>query len=68
MSMIIETFLICDGCAETSGVDDRTQNYSARELRDSAKKDGWIYIIEGLPKKGKDLCFECKNKIDSKKL
>ncbi len=56
MGFIRETFLICDGgCGETFGVDDRTQNYSAKKLRADAKKyEEWIY------RKGEDLCVECK--------
>ena len=56
MGFIRETFLICDGrCGETYGVDDRTQNYSAKELRRKAKKfEEWVY------RKGEDLCCDCK--------
>lgn len=52
MSIVIETFLVCDGnCGTNFGVDDRTQTGKTHRLR--AKYNGWkVY-------NGKDYCPEC---------
>lgn len=53
MSIVIETFLICDGCGENFGVDDRMQTGKTHRLR--AKAEGWkVY-------NGKDFCSDCIN-------
>lgn len=53
MSIVIETFLLCDTpqCGETYGVDNRWQ--TGRNHRIQAKKEGWSFI------KGKDYCEKC---------
>lgn len=56
-----ETFLSCDNCPNTFGVDNMAMGYNSKELREQAKKDDWVY------KNGKDLCPECKEQ-SSKKL
>lgn len=53
MSAIIERFLICDGCHESFGVDDRHRTIEKQRI--AAKSEGWIYI------KGKDYCDVCGN-------
>lgn len=52
MSIVVETFLICDGhCGQTFGVDNRHQSGQAH--RANAKQDGWQV------KNNKDYCPEC---------
>lgn len=54
MALIIEKFLLCDGCDESFGVYDRI--FHGWMLRNDAKKDGWIC------KNGTDICPECQKK------
>lgn len=51
MSVIIETILFCDDCAEQCGGDDRSQN--AKAIRAARKEDGWIQ------RGSKDYCPKC---------
>ncbi len=53
MSLIIEKFLMCDCCGETSGVD--TRSYDAKMQRDLSKKEGWVQ------RGSKDYCENCKS-------
>lgn len=53
MSSVIERFLICDGCNDNIGVDNRHRTIKQQRL--AAKKEGWIYY------KGKDYCDVCSN-------
>lgn len=55
MSIVVETFLICDGCNTNYGVDSR--HLSAGAHRANAKQDGWKM------KNGKDYCPECAEKL-----
>lgn len=67
MATVIETFIICDDCGETFGVDNR--NYTAKQHRENAAKDGWKTISENqienlgfsldVGGKIKDLCPNC---------
>lgn len=52
MSIIIETFLQCDGCFENYGVDSRNRN--GKHQRQTAHTEGWVVI------KNKDYCPDCK--------
>ena len=54
MSIIRETFILCNGggCQKNFGVD--TRSLTAKQQRFNAHKNGWIYVG------GKDLCPECK--------
>lgn len=59
MSIVIETFLICDGhCGTNYGVDNRHQSGQAH--RANAKQEGWIV------KNGKDYCPDCTRKLSKK--
>lgn len=50
--LVIEKYLMCNGCNEVFGLDSR--KYTASEYRKLAKKyEGWIHT------KGKDYCFKC---------
>lgn len=51
MSAIIETFLQCDKCYRSFGVDNRNAN--AKQQRVSAKNEGWTF------KNRKDYCESC---------
>lgn len=52
MSIVIETFIMCDGgCGYAHGVDDRSK--TGKQQRESAKRDGWLFI------KGRDYCPDC---------
>jgi hypothetical protein len=51
MSVVIETFIICDNCYVNFGVDNRSQ--TAKKHRENAKKDGWTQ------KGSKDYCDLC---------
>lgn len=53
MSAVKETFLVCDQCGETFGVDNR--NDTAARHRQEAKSLGWKY------RNGKDYCLDCWN-------
>jgi len=56
MSIVIETFLICDGhCGENFGVDDRHE--TGKQHRENAKENGWKLI------KNKDYCPLCAQKL-----
>jgi hypothetical protein len=55
MSVVKETFLICDGhCGGNFGVDSRQLN--AMQHRKNAKLNGWVYVAN------KDLCPNCRPK------
>jgi len=55
MSVVVETFLVCDGnCGENFGIDFRS--LTANEHRKIAKENGWIC------KNGKDYCPVCAKK------
>jgi len=49
--IMIERFLICDGCGENYGVDNRGSTGASH--RRHAANDGWTY------RGGKDYCPEC---------
>ena len=51
MSVVIETLVICDGCSENYGGDDRYS--SAKTIRAKRKKYGWIQ------RGAEDYCEEC---------
>lgn len=55
MSLVVERFLICDGCFENFGVDTRHQLQTVSRLREESKLNGWKH------KKGKDYCGVCLN-------
>ena len=58
MSIVIETFLVCDKCGENFGIDNRHQSGAAH--RANAEQSGWIL------KGNKDICPNCqKNKTRS---
>jgi hypothetical protein len=58
MSLVIERFLICDGCGENFGVDNRHK--TGGQHRIEAKRHGWgHYVSSG---KNQDLCESCKPK------
>lgn len=50
--IIVETFIICDKCNISYGLDNRFLN--GKQHRKGYKTDGWKYI------KGKDYCPKCK--------
>lgn len=52
MSIVVETFLMCDICYQNFGVDNR--NASGKEQRKNARNEGWIFSG------GKDKCDVCK--------
>lgn len=52
MGVVIETFLQCDSCGDTFGVDNRSD--TGKEHRKNAKGNGWVYSG------GKDYCNYCK--------
>jgi len=52
MSAVIETFLMCDVCHETFGVDNRSNNVT--QQRRSAKDNDWLYSGN------KDYCPNCR--------
>lgn len=54
MSAVIETFIICDVCGNSHGVDNRHLN--VMEQRKSAKDHGWRYSG------GIDYCPNCKKR------
>lgn len=54
MSVVKETFLMCDVCKETFGVDNRYRN--AAEQRAAAKINDWQYSGN------KDYCKNCRAK------
>lgn len=54
--IVTESFLICDGCGETFGVDNRHK--SGTQHRVDAKKEGWKLIVRDGSKYG-DYCPEC---------
>jgi hypothetical protein len=54
MSLVIETFIICDVCCENFGIDMRHLNGS--QQRASAKVNGWLYSGN------KDYCPSCRAK------
>lgn len=62
MSVVIETFLICDfrECGENFGVDNRNQN--VKQQRIDAKANGWKYVS------GKDFCPKCILKLKEEKI
>lgn len=51
MSVVIETLVICDGCDDACGGDDRDR--TAKEIRASRKSYGWVQRGK------KDYCDEC---------
>lgn len=52
MSVVIETLVICDGCGEQMGGDDRSQ--TAKQIRAKRKKwEGWVQ------RGSKDYCLGC---------
>lgn len=55
MGIVVETFLICDGCGKTFGVDNRHE--TGQRHRKHAKANGWVVI------KNKDYCPSCKKKL-----
>lgn len=54
MAAIKETFLMCDKCNVTFGVDNR--QYNSAQQRKSAKNNGWQYSGN------KDYCPDCRAK------
>lgn len=58
MSVVIETFILCDHCNENFGVDFRS--YTAEKHRRDAKSEGWKQIGSN------DYCPECVAKIKNK--
>jgi hypothetical protein len=54
MSAVIERFIICDGCGENFGVDNRWKTISAH--RQEAARNGWRLVGN------KDYCPTCKSK------
>ena len=58
MGIVIETFINCDFCGKSFGVDNRYRH--RYQHRDAAKKEGWIFL------NGKDFCDECKIKLLTK--
>lgn len=54
MSLVIETFIICDVCHDNFGVDARHLNGGRQ--RASAKLNGWLYSGN------KDYCPHCRAK------
>lgn len=54
MSLVIETFIICDVCGDSFGVDSR--NNTGTKQRTTAKSNGWIYSGN------KDYCPNCRAK------
>jgi len=54
MSVVKETFIICDVCFKNFGVDNRSRN--AQEQRDAAKEEDWMYSGN------KDYCPDCRAK------
>lgn len=55
MSVVIETLVICDGCGEQMGGDDRRK--TAKRIRADRKQfDGWVQ------RESKDYCAECAKK------
>ena len=55
MSAVVETFIVCDGCAENFGVDSRHRNAAAH--RENAKFLGWTHSS------GKDYCENCRQRM-----
>lgn len=60
MSIIIETFLNCDRCGKTFGVDNRHRTGQAH--RKDAALEGWV--LSG----SEDHCPECRNRTKSGEL
>lgn len=54
MSVVKETFLQCNVCYKTFGVDNRHRN--AQQQRDAAKLEDWMYSGN------KDYCPSCRAK------
>jgi len=54
MSLVIETFVMCDSCGNNFGIDNRQRN--GTQQRNAAKQHGWIYSGN------KDLCNNCRPK------
>lgn len=54
MSLVIETFIMCDVCNKNFGVDNRYLN--GTQQRESAKAHGWVYSGN------KDYCPDCRAK------
>lgn len=52
MSIVVETFLMCDICYQNFGVDYR--NRSGKQQRKAARNEGWVFSG------GKDKCDICK--------
>ncbi len=61
MSIVIETFIKCDGkssdCHETFGIDDRQR--TGVQQRNAMKGNDWRHI------KGKDYCPECLKQLSA---
>lgn len=51
MSIVVETFLICDGCGKNFGIDNRERSSFTQRLH--AKSNGWKAI------RSKDYCPNC---------
>ena len=51
MGVVVESFLVCDECGETYGVD--TRQWPGKIHRAHARGEGWHYS------RGKDYCPEC---------
>lgn len=55
MSIVTETFLMCDHCFKNFGVDNRSQ--TAAQHRKNSRENGWK-----TGKRGKDYCDKCLDK------
>ena len=60
--LIIERFISCDNCGDSYGVDNRSAWKNAKEIRASAKREGWKFW------NGSDYCAECVEKSRSKEV
>ncbi len=52
MALVIETFLICDVCSQSFGIDNRNDKGYIQRI--TARKKGWIYVGN------KDYCPNCR--------
>lgn len=64
MGLVVEKFLICDGCGEAFGVDN--QQRSGAQHRKDAKQIGWKLIVGDGYKYG-DYCQKCVKEQKYKK-